>query len=77
MPRGFQVAPGMHQAAPSVLGTMPSGKNVLSKIARPQLQRDFVFSVVAKKRKSLPPPPSETDRKAVGINTERFWQKNI
>ena len=67
LPRGFPAAPGMPRADPSVLGTVASGKNVWFKIARPQFQRDFVFSVVAKKRKSPPPPPSETDRKAVGI----------
>ena len=65
---GFPAAPGVPRAAPRVLGTVASGKNVWFKIARPQFQRDFfyLFSVVAKKRKSLPPPPSETDRKAVG-----------
>ena len=62
---GFPAAPGMPRADPSVLGTVASGKNVWFKIGQPQFQPDF--SVVAKKRKSLPPLPSETDRKAVGI----------
>ena len=56
----------MPRAAPSVLGTVASGKNVWFKITQRQFQRDSVV-LVAKKRKSLPPPPSETDRKAVGI----------
>ena len=76
---GFPAAPGMPRAAPSVLGTMASGKNVFSKIGQRDFQRN-VFSVVvlvAKKRKSPPPPPSETDRKAVGITipTKKTIQK--
>ena len=67
--RGFPAVPGMPRAAPIVLGTVASGKNIWFKIARRFFQRDvYFFSVVAKNRKSLPPPPSETDRKAVGKN---------
>ena len=54
--RGFPAAPGMPRAAPSVLGTVASGKNVWFKIGQRDFQRDFLF-VVAKKRKSLPPSP--------------------
>ena len=56
----------MPRAAPGVLGTVASGKNVWFKIAQRQFQRYSVV-LVAKKRKSPPPPLSETDRKAVGI----------
>ena len=71
--RGFPAAPGMPRVDPSVMDTVASGKNVGFKIGHPQFQRDFfLFSVVAKKRKSLPPPPSETDRKAVGISEALF-----
>ena len=55
----------MPRGAPGMLDTMASGKNVLLKIVR-RFIRVIFFSVVAKKRKSLPPLPSETDRLAVG-----------
>ena len=61
--RGFPAAPGMPRAAPSVLGTVASGKNVWFMIVQRQFQRDSVVVLVGKKRKSLPPPPSETDRR--------------
>ena len=65
---GFPAAPGMPRADPGVLGTVASGKNVWFKIARPQFQRDFLLS--PKSENHYPPPPSETDRKAVGISHE-------
>ena len=54
MARDSPAAPGIPQAALSVLVTIASGKNMLSKIGQRQFQRDFVLSPKSENHHPLP-----------------------
>ena len=54
---GFPAAPGMPRAAPSVLGTVASGKNVWFKIRQRDFQRYFFCCSCRQEAKITPHPP--------------------